>query len=157
MHVTEEMANARLVNVEDYRAQRARRCPGSLRLRFGYALDGRPARETAPASTTCGFGRAASPRRRPDVSLELGGHRIDLPVLIAPTGCAGLLWPRGEAQTANAAGNARSIMQSAPARSCRLRTSQPGKRPKWLQLFLYRDRGLTREFMARARAAATRE
>ena len=35
-----------------------------------------------------------------DQSLELFGQRLSLPVLIGPTGLAGLFWPRGEIASA---------------------------------------------------------
>jgi isopentenyl diphosphate isomerase/L-lactate dehydrogenase-like FMN-dependent dehydrogenase len=36
-------------------------------------------------------------------SVELFGERLELPVIIGPTGMAGMLWPRGEAAAARAA------------------------------------------------------
>ena len=41
-----------------------------------------------------------------DLSLELFGRRISMPVIIGPTGLAGLFWPMGEQAAARAAASA---------------------------------------------------
>src|SRR4030095_560076 len=47
-----------------------------------------------------------------DQSVELFGQRLNGPVLIGPTGLAGLLWPRAEAASARAAVAAGDVYQS---------------------------------------------
>ncbi|HTZ65910.1 MAG TPA: alpha-hydroxy acid oxidase [Roseiarcus sp.] len=95
---------------------------------------------------------AGAPRR--DQSIELFGLRLPSPVIIGPTGFAGLLWPRAEIETARAASRFGTIYSTSHASLSSLEeigAATPG--PKWMQVFLYKDRGLTAEFAARAAAA----
>lgn len=88
------------------------------------------------------------------LATNLLGAPSRLPLLIAPTGASGLLWPSGEAETARAAADMGVVMQvSAGSISSMEAIAAASPGPKWLQLFLYKDRGLTREFLQRARAA----
>lgn len=90
----------------------------------------------------------------PDLSLELFGRRLHLPVLIGPTGLSGILWPAGEIAAARAAQAAGTIYCQSHGSTCtieELAAGAPGSR--WFQVFLYRDRGLTRGMVERAQAA----
>ena len=90
----------------------------------------------------------------PDLSVEVFGERLSLPVMISPTGSSGLLWPAGEAAVARAATGAGTAMAVSAAACLSLETvaaAAPGS--KWLQLMLYRDRGLVRAIADRAREA----
>lgn len=150
------MSKTRLVNVDDYRKAAKKALPRVLYdFVAGVALDGQTARRNRAGFEELWLrARSFSSTSAPDISLALGGRRIDLPVLIAPAGCSGLLWPRGEALAAQAATKANTIMQVSAGSILSMEDIAAGNDgPKWLQLFLYRDRGLTREFMARARAA----
>ena len=98
---------------------------------------------------------AGAPNR--DQSVELFGMRLPSPVIIGPTGFAGLLWPRAEIETARAAARFGTIYSTSHASLSTLEeigAATPG--PKWMQVFLYKDRGLTAEFAARAAAAGYR-
>lgn len=89
-----------------------------------------------------------------DLSVELFGRRIELPVLIAPTGLSGILWPSGEILAARAAHTAGTIYCQSHGSTCTIEAlaeAAPG--PRWFQVFLYRDRGLTRAMTERAQAA----
>ncbi len=89
-----------------------------------------------------------------DLSVELFGRRLELPVLIAPTGLSGILWPDGEIGAARAAQAAGTIYCQSHGSTCtieELAKGAPG--PRWFQVFLYRDRGLTRAMTERAWAA----
>jgi L-lactate dehydrogenase (cytochrome)/(S)-mandelate dehydrogenase len=44
-----------------------------------------------------------------DLSIELFGQRLSLPVLIGPTGLSGMVWPNGEVHAAEAANDAGTI------------------------------------------------
>jgi isopentenyl diphosphate isomerase/L-lactate dehydrogenase-like FMN-dependent dehydrogenase len=93
-----------------------------------------------------------APRR--DQSVELFGHRLASPVIIGPTGLAGLLWPHAERASARAAARFGTIYTTSHASTSTLEeiaAEAPG--PKWMQVFIYKDRGLTAEFVARAKAA----
>ena len=89
-----------------------------------------------------------------DLSVALFGRKLALPVLIAPTGLSGLYWPDGEfaaARAAAAAGTAFVLSHaSVPTME---EVAATGISPRWLQLFIYKDRGLTLEFATRAAAA----
>jgi isopentenyl diphosphate isomerase/L-lactate dehydrogenase-like FMN-dependent dehydrogenase len=93
-----------------------------------------------------------APRR--DQSVELFGVKLPSPVIIGPTGLAGLLWPHAELAAARAAarfGTIYSTSQASTATIEEIGAATPG--PKWMQVFLYKDRGLTAEFAARAATA----
>jgi isopentenyl diphosphate isomerase/L-lactate dehydrogenase-like FMN-dependent dehydrogenase len=95
---------------------------------------------------------AGAPTR--NQSVELFGVRLPSPVIIGPTGLAGLLWPHAELATARAAARFGTIYCTSHASTATLEAigaATPG--PKWMQVFLYRDRGLTAEFAARAATA----
>lgn len=89
-----------------------------------------------------------------DMSVNLFGHRLSLPVMIAPTGLAGLIWPDGEVVSACAATAAGTAYCVSHASVCTLEEfGAIGSTPKWMQTYIYKDRGLTREFADRAVAA----
>ncbi len=93
-----------------------------------------------------------APRR--DQSVELFGVRLPSPVIIGPTGLAGLLWPHAELAAARAAARVGTIYSTSHASTATIEeigAATPG--PKWMQVFLYKDRGLTAEFAARAAAS----
>ena len=89
-----------------------------------------------------------------DQSVELFGVKLPSPVIIGPTGFAGLLWPRAELATARAAARFGTIYSTSHASLSSMEeigAATPG--PKWMQTFLYKDRGITKEFATRAAAA----
>ena len=89
-----------------------------------------------------------------DQSIELFGRRLAMPVIIGPTGLAGMLWPEAEIATANAAaraGTAYCMSHGSTSTIEELAARHEG--PRWFQVFMYRDRGLTKSFADRARAA----
>ncbi len=89
-----------------------------------------------------------------DLSIELFGKSVRLPVLIGPTGLSGLFWPGGECAAARAAAVAGTIYCASHASVVPLETiAACGVAPRWMQIFVYRDRGFTREFAERAAAA----
>ena len=93
-----------------------------------------------------------APKR--DQSVELFGVKLPSPVIIGPTGLAGLLWPHAELAAARAAARFGTIYSTSHASTATIEAigaATPG--PKWMQVFLYKDRGLTAEFAARAASA----
>jgi L-lactate dehydrogenase (cytochrome)/(S)-mandelate dehydrogenase len=95
---------------------------------------------------------AGAPRR--DQSVELFGLKLPSPVIIGPTGLAGLLWPHAELAAARAAARFGTIYTTSHASTATIEeiaAASPG--PKWMQVFLFKDRGITAEFAARARQA----
>jgi isopentenyl diphosphate isomerase/L-lactate dehydrogenase-like FMN-dependent dehydrogenase len=95
---------------------------------------------------------AGAPTR--DQTVELFGVKLTTPVIIGPTGLAGLLWPHAELATARAAARFGTIYTTSHASTSTIEeigAASPGA--KWMQVFLYKDRGITAEFTARAAAA----
>jgi L-lactate dehydrogenase (cytochrome) len=89
-----------------------------------------------------------------DLSLTLFGKRLGLPVVIGPTGLAGLFWPDGEraiARAAQAAGTAYCLSHGSVARLEDVAAASTA--PRWMQVFIYKDRGFTRELAERAALA----
>ena len=89
-----------------------------------------------------------------DLSISLFGKQLSMPVIVGPTGLAGLFWPDGErcaARATTAAGTAYCLSHGSV---CTLEDlSACGASPKWMQVFIYRDRGFTRELTERAAKA----
>jgi L-lactate dehydrogenase (cytochrome)/(S)-mandelate dehydrogenase len=93
-----------------------------------------------------------SPNR--DLSVNLFGHRLAMPVMIGPTGLAGLHWPDGEIAAGRAATAAGVGYCLSHASVCTMEDLAAAEvRPRFMQIFVYRDRGFTRAFIDRARAA----
>lgn len=88
-----------------------------------------------------------------DLSVELVGRRLDLPVILGPTGLSGLLWPGAERAAAAAADAAGTAYCLSHASMCSLESLPPASRgARWMQVFIYTDRGFTRDLVARAAA-----
>jgi L-lactate dehydrogenase (cytochrome)/(S)-mandelate dehydrogenase len=89
-----------------------------------------------------------------DLSITLTGHRLSLPLMVGPTGLAGLLWPDGEAAAARAAAAAGTAYCLSHGSVCTLEAlAETGARPRWMQTYIYKDREFSREIAARAAAA----
>ena len=89
-----------------------------------------------------------------DLSVELFGRRLSMPLLIGPTGLSGLFWPGGEIAAARAAAAAGTAFCLSHASVCTIeQLAASGVAPRWMQIFVYRDRGFTREFVERARSS----
>ena len=88
-----------------------------------------------------------------DLSIELFGQRLSLPVMIGPTGLSGLFWPGGEIAAARAAMAAGTGFCLSHGSTCTMEElAGAGIAPRWMQVFVYRDRGFTRTFVERAAA-----
>ena len=89
-----------------------------------------------------------------DLSVDLFGHRLSMPVIVGPTGLAGLFWPDGERCTARAAQAAGTAFCLSHGSVCTLEAlADTGAAPRWMQIFIYTDRGFTRHLAERAQAA----
>jgi 4-hydroxymandelate oxidase len=91
---------------------------------------------------------------RVDTSIELLGHRLDLPVLLAPCAFNILAHSDGELGVARAAARA-GIVQVLSMQATRTieEVASVGDGQRWLQLAVLRDRGITRALVERAAAA----
>ncbi|MBN9020835.1 MAG: alpha-hydroxy-acid oxidizing protein [Rhizobiales bacterium] len=89
-----------------------------------------------------------------DLSVTLFGHRLATPVMLGPTGMQGLFWPDGErcaARAAKAAGA--GFVLSHASISTLEEVAGTGVSPRFMQVFIYRDRDFTWQFVDRAAAA----
>ena len=86
-----------------------------------------------------------------DLSVTLFGKQLNLPVIVGPTGLAGLFWPDGERCAARAAAAVGTGYCLSHGSVCTLeQLAAVGATPRWMQVFIYRDRGFTRELTERA-------
>ena len=91
---------------------------------------------------------------RRDLSVELFGQQLALPILIGPTGLAGLFWPQGEAASARAAQRMGTVYCLSHGSVCSLEElARCHAGLRWMQVFIYKDRGFTRELAERAQAS----
>ena len=89
-----------------------------------------------------------------DLSVTLFGSTLSMPLGVAPTGLAGLFWPDGECAAARAATAAGTFYCASHGSACTLEDiAATGSAPRWMQVFIYSDRGFTREMAERAKAA----
>jgi 4-hydroxymandelate oxidase len=89
-----------------------------------------------------------------DLSTTVLGAPVRLPVLIAPTAFHQMAHPDGELATARAARDAGTLMILSTLSTCAMEeVARTAQGPWWFQLYVYRDRGVTRELMARAVSA----
>jgi L-lactate dehydrogenase (cytochrome) len=147
------------VNLEDVRQAARRQLPRAV---FDF-IEGGAGDELTIRRNRAGFERwTFRPRVLVDVSKRdqsttVLGQRIETPVLIAPTGMAGICWPRGEVLAARAARSAGAIYTLSTHASCSIEDvacEAPGL--LWFQLYVWRNRDLTRSFVERAQAAGYR-
>lgn len=89
-----------------------------------------------------------------DLSAEVLGKRLSLPVVLAPVGLAGMFARRGEVQAARAAeGEGVPFCESTVSICAIEEVSQATNAPLWFQLYVMRDRGYAASLMERARGA----
>nr|WP_235981928.1 L-lactate dehydrogenase [Novosphingobium aerophilum] len=89
-----------------------------------------------------------------DMSTELFGQRLAMPVALAPIGLAGLNARRGECQAVRAAERAGVPFTLSTVGACSLsEVTRAASRPFWFQLYMVRDRGFVRDLLAQAAAA----
>jgi len=91
-------------------------------------------------------------------SIDLLGMTLSLPVGLAPTAFNKLGHADGEIASARAAGAAGSFMCCSTIASTALEevASSAASTPLWFQLYVYRDREVTRDLVRRAEAAGCR-
>jgi L-lactate dehydrogenase (cytochrome) len=143
-------------SVSDYRELARRRLP---RLMFDY-VDGGAFDEATLRANRDDLGKLTLKQKvlrdvsSLDTSTTLFGQRLELPLVLAPVGFAGMMARRAEAQAARAAEKAGvpytlSTVGICPIEEVRRATSKPF----WFQLYMMRDRGVVKEILARAQAA----
>jgi len=145
-----------LLSVQDYhRAARAKLPKGVLDYYEGGALD-----EITLRENTAGWERLklyyhvlAGVGTR-DLSTTVLGQPISLPIGFAPTAFQKLACASGEIATANAAKAARTLFILSSFSNTAMESVLPqAASPRWSQLYIYKDRGITAELVRRAEAA----
>jgi 4-hydroxymandelate oxidase len=87
-------------------------------------------------------------------AVRVGGHDLDLPVIIAPTAFHRLASEAGELDTVRAAGAAGTLMILSTLSTTAVEdVVAAASGPVWFQLYVYRDRDATRDLVRRAEAA----
>ncbi|MEM7250425.1 MAG: alpha-hydroxy acid oxidase [Pseudomonadota bacterium] len=87
-------------------------------------------------------------------SVEVFGRTLSTPVVLGPTGLAGLSWPHGEVEVARAAEAMGTVYVAPLHSSCTLEeVAASVAQPPWWQLYVSKDRDRTERQMARAAAA----
>jgi L-lactate dehydrogenase (cytochrome) len=143
-------------DVADLRKIAKRRLPRGV---FDY-IDGAAEGEVTLAANSRAFERRTfRPRVLRDVSsvdpsTTLLGRPLPLPLVLGPTGFARIADPQGELAVARAAAR-RGLpytLSTIGTRSIE-EVAAVSDGPKWFQLYVFRDRGLTKEMVERAAAA----
>jgi 4-hydroxymandelate oxidase len=81
------------------------------------------------------------------------GQPVSMPVLLAPSGFHRLAHDEGELATARAAKTAGTIYTMSTAANIAMEEVAPRAGPWWFQLYVFTDRGVTRDLVERAEAA----
>jgi len=90
----------------------------------------------------------------PDLGTEVFGRQVNMPIVIAPTGFNGLLWPQGDVALARAATEAGIPFTLSTASNCavgRLAAAVQGN--LWYQLYAYKDQSVVDRLIDRVAEA----
>jgi (S)-mandelate dehydrogenase len=153
------MAPAAAINIEDLRARARRRLP---RVVFDY-LDGGAEDEATLEDNRQAFRRwALVPRVLPgtgdvDLSVEVLGDRLALPLVVGPTGLNGIFWRGADVHLARAAGAAGAGFALSTAATSSLEdVAAAGPGVKWFQLYAWGQRSMWQRLIERAAGAGYR-
>ena len=143
-------------SVGDYRELARKKLPRQL---FDY-IDGGAYRETTMRANVEDL-RDVRLRQRIlrnvsdiDLSVEVLGERLSLPVVLAPVGLVGMFARRGEVQAARAAEREGVRFCESTVSICSIEeVKEATNAPMWFQLYVMRDRAYAAELMERARNA----
>ena len=148
-----------MISVEEWRQRARRRLP---RFVFDY-VEGGAEQELTLARNRAALARCVLlPQRLSDVthidmSTTLFGARQSSPLLVAPTGLNGLLWPQGDVQLASAAAQAKVPLVLSTAANASLETvARASDGERWFQLYVLENRDIAAALLARAAATGYR-
>jgi L-lactate dehydrogenase (cytochrome) len=148
-----------MVNINDLRQAAQRRLPRAV---FDY-VDGGAEDEATLRNNRLGFERYTfNPRVLVDVSQRdqsttVLGQRLTSPLILAPTGFSGMLRHRGEALAAHAAAQKGVIYTCSTMSICSMEEiAAASGGPLWFQLYVWRDREITRSLIDRAQVIGAR-
>jgi isopentenyl diphosphate isomerase/L-lactate dehydrogenase-like FMN-dependent dehydrogenase len=143
-------------NIADLRAMALKRVPKGL---FEF-VDRGTEDEVSLRNNRAVFERIKfRPRTLVDVStraqeITLFGNRHKMPIVIAPTGTAGLMWHEGEIALARAAAEAGIPFTLATGSMTAMeKVAEQAGGELWFQLYMWPDRKLSHQLVERARAA----
>jgi (S)-mandelate dehydrogenase len=143
-------------NIEDLRTIAQRRLPKGI---FEF-VDRGSEDEVALRNNRQAFERIKlSSRPLVDVSkrsqaIELFGHALKMPIAIAPTGTAGLMWYEGELELARAAADAGIPFTLATGSMTAMeKIAEHAGGRLWFQLYMWPDRAMSHKLVERARLA----
>lgn len=147
---------AKCANIDDLRLLAKRRLPGGV---FDY-FDGAAEDEIAKANNSSAF---ADIELRPrvlidvseiDTSTTIMGQPAPFPIALSPTGFTRIAHPQGELAVARVAGELGLpyTLSTLGTRSIE-DVAAVATGPLWYQLYVWRDRGLSRELVQRAKAS----
>ena len=144
------------LNVEDFRRAARRRLPAPL---YHY-IDGGADDESTLARNTTAFDTvglipsALADVTALDLKTSVLGQTIDWPVFLSPTGMSRLFHHDGERAVARAAAEAGTMYTLSTLSTVSIEEiGALTSAPKCFQIYIHKDRGLTREFVARCKTA----
>jgi 4-hydroxymandelate oxidase len=128
---------------------------------FDYIAGGAGDEQTVRANREAFARRRLLPRvltgvTQPRIDTTVLGQRIELPVLLAPTAFHQLAHPDGEQASARAACACGTIFVGSTASTYPLEEVAPHCGPWWFQLYVFKDRDVTRRLVERAEGAGAR-
>ena len=89
-----------------------------------------------------------------DLSTEIFGERLSMPLALSPVGLTGMYAKRGEVQAAKAADKKGLPFTLSTVSVCPIEEVVPAiNRPMWFQLYVLKDRGFMQNVLERAKAA----
>lgn len=148
-----------IVNIEDLRRRARRRLPRAV---FDF-IDGAAEDEVTLRRNREAFERLTFRPRvlvdvsRIDQSTTIFGQRLRTPLILGPTGLCGMATVRGELHAARAAVRGGSIFTLSTMSAVSIEdVARLAPGPHWFQLYVWRDRELTRSMVERARHAGYR-
>jgi len=156
IHHNNRVLLMKIANIADLRELAWQRLP---RVLFDF-IDGGAQDEVTMRANQDDFNRFALAQRvlrdvtARDQSVTVLGQKYALPLILSPTGMTGLFWPNGALEAARAAGEAGAgFCLSSMSTSTVEDIARVAKHPTWFQLYVMRDRVMSRELIERAKAA----
>jgi L-lactate dehydrogenase (cytochrome) len=144
------------INIDDLRRGAMRRLPRAV---FDFA-DGGAEDERTLRANRADFSRLVFRPRvlvdvsRRDQSTTILGQPVSSPLIVAPTGLAGMLHARGEIVAARASAARNVIFTLSTLGACSIEeVADASDGPLWFQLYVMKDREVTRALVERAQQA----
>jgi L-lactate dehydrogenase (cytochrome) len=144
-------------SVSDYRELARRRLPKMFfeYIDGGYYAEVTLSRNVADMEAIALRQRVMRDMTQLDMSVEVVGQKLSMPLALAPVGMAGMYGRRGEVQASAAAADAGIPFCLSTVGVCTVEEVAAGGTPPWFQLYMLKDRGYMRELLARAKAAGS--